>query len=805
MLTGNTIQCDLGTFGQNRIPLFKGVACALLSAVALTTSRGQVTNGPVAAIKDDTPPAGIVARPTEPNPKLPVLREIIQVRELSPQEASRGYPVAVEAMVTYHDDPSYLHFIQDNSAGIYLDLGTITNDAVLKCRQKIAVIGFSGPGDYAPIIHAQDVRVIGEGEYPAPKSSTSRMLMTGAEDSQWVSLKGVIRSKSTDTNQTVLSLSTMDMPVDLVVPQSAGPPSQDKLIDAAVEVHGVCATLFNEHRRLIGVKVCVPEWAQLEIKEAAPDNPFKLPLRPIDDLFQFQPSSSRLHRVHLKGCVVRRQQDGSFFLQQGQDGLFVRPRVAGRFVEVGTLVEVVGFPAISDRLPTLQEALVKAVGQERITPALPKPEKLLDDELHATLVTVQGRVLGRSDRPTEDLLTVQCGQHVVDALLDKTAESSLPHAVAGSIVELTGVYVALLDAQKRIQSFQLLLRTPADVVLLSSPSWWTAWHTVWVLAGLGTVLLSVLAWVALLRRQVRQRTRELRAEIEEKKRAEESLKTAQGDLLLASRLAGMAEVATSVLHNVGNVLNSVNVSANLIFDQIKHSKLGGIRRVAGLLQEHANHLGQFLSQDPKGKQLPAYLEQLGEHLAREQSCLLQEVESLRKNVGHIKTIVATQQSYARVAGVTESISVPELIEDALKVNEAGLARHEIRLVRDYGPELPVLSVDKNKVLQILVNLIRNAKHACEDSARQDKSVTVRATNGAGRLQIAIIDNGIGIPAENLTRIFNHGFTTRKNGHGFGLHSGALAAKELGGVLMGQSEGPGKGATFTLEIPVASNN
>jgi len=185
--------------------------------------------------------------------------------------------------------------------------------------------------------------------------------------------------------------------------------------------------------------------------------------------------------------------------------------------------------------------------------------------------------------------------------------------------------------------------------------------------------------------------------------------------------------------------------------------------------------------------------------------LLGELEALRKNAGHIKDIVATQQSYAKVVGVTETIEVTELVEDALRVNMEALARHDVRLVREFAPGLPAISVDKHKVLQILVNLIRNAKHACDDAARDDKRLTVRVANGEGKLKISVIDNGVGIARENLTRIFNHGFTTRKNGHGFGLHSGALAAKELGGALLAMSDGPGKGATFTLELPVSSNN
>jgi signal transduction histidine kinase len=162
-------------------------------------------------------------------------------------------------------------------------------------------------------------------------------------------------------------------------------------------------------------------------------------------------------------------------------------------------------------------------------------------------------------------------------------------------------------------------------------------------------------------------------------------------------------------------------------------------------------------------------------------------------------IVTMQQSYAKISGLTEVVNVADLVEDSLRMNEGALQRHKVRLVREYL-DVPPITVEKHKVLQILVNLIRNAKHACQDSDRVDPQLTVRVANGEGRIKISVADNGVGIPPENLTRIFNHGFTTRKNGHGFGLHSGALAAKEMGGSLAVQSDGPGKGATFTLELP-----
>lgn len=293
-------------------------------------------------------------------------------------------------------------------------------------------------------------------------------------------------------------------------------------------------------------------------------------------------------------------------------------------------------------------------------------------------------------------------------------------------------------------------------------------------------------------------------DITEQKQAEEELELLNKRLLESSRQAGMAEVATGVLHNVGNVLNSVNVSSTLICDQVRNSRAARLRDVVLLLNKNSTDLGNFITNDPKGKIIPNYLTSLSERLAAEQQDLLKELELLTKNVEHIKEIVAMQQNYAKVSGMIESLSVKNLVEDALQMNAAALARHGILVIRDFQ-EVPVISVDKHKILQILVNLIRNAKYAIDAAARREKrlSVTIRL-NERTMIEISITDNGIGIASENLTRIFSHGFTTKRDGHGFGLHSGALAAKEMGGSLSAFSEGSGKGATFILQLPLSTH-
>jgi signal transduction histidine kinase len=207
-----------------------------------------------------------------------------------------------------------------------------------------------------------------------------------------------------------------------------------------------------------------------------------------------------------------------------------------------------------------------------------------------------------------------------------------------------------------------------------------------------------------------------------------------------------------------------------------------------------------MTADPKGQQIPGYLRRLYDHLAQEQQASVEELESLRKNIEHIKDIVNMQQNYAKMSGLTEVVKVADLVEDSLRMNAGALQRHEVQVVREYE-EVPAINVEKHKVLQILVNLIRNAKYACDEGGAKEKRVEVRIVNGESGVKISVGDNGVGIPAENLMRIFNHGFTTRKTGHGFGLHSGALAAKEMGGTLAVHSAGPGQGAVFTLELPV----
>ncbi len=291
-------------------------------------------------------------------------------------------------------------------------------------------------------------------------------------------------------------------------------------------------------------------------------------------------------------------------------------------------------------------------------------------------------------------------------------------------------------------------------------------------------------------------------DISERTTAEVMLRDSQQRLLETSRLAGMAEVATGVLHNVGNVLNSVNVSAGLVVEKLRASKVSKLGRAATLLTERNGDLGDFLAHDPNGRKLPGYLAKLSQYLLEENAQILDEVALLARNIEHIKEVVAMQQSYAKVSGAFENLQADQLVEDAIAMNMGAFERHGVVVERRFSPSPPV-HVDRHRVLQILINLLRNAKYALEDVQRLDKRITVTiAPSNENTVRIVVADNGIGISQENLALIFSHGFTTRKDGHGFGLHSGALAAREMGGSLSAGSLGLRRGATFTLELPVA---
>lgn len=307
--------------------------------------------------------------------------------------------------------------------------------------------------------------------------------------------------------------------------------------------------------------------------------------------------------------------------------------------------------------------------------------------------------------------------------------------------------------------------------------------------------------------KVAERTAELSAsvaslerEVAEHARTQAERERLYRELVDASRQAGMAEVATGVLHNVGNVLNSLNVSAGLLVQRCERSRVGGVEKLSRMLAEGDGESGSLPAGDGRSRKVVDYVRALAATLQDERSAMLEELKRLTECVAHVKQVVATQQDYSRHCTLREPTVLAEVVEDALKINAMGMERHQVTVERQFG-EVPSVTTERHRVLQILVNLLSNAKYATSAVTARPRLVRLRIRERDDQALVEVIDNGVGIAADAMTRIFSHGFTTRPDGHGFGLHISALAARELGGSLQAASEGPGRGATFTLALPL----
>jgi signal transduction histidine kinase len=275
----------------------------------------------------------------------------------------------------------------------------------------------------------------------------------------------------------------------------------------------------------------------------------------------------------------------------------------------------------------------------------------------------------------------------------------------------------------------------------------------------------------------------------------------QSKLLESSRLAGMAQVATGVLHNVGNVLNSVNISANLLSERLSEGTLfKALKQTRALLRSHEEDLPKFLSEDSKGRLVGPFLIKLGDQTEHFQGQLKEELGKLQNNIEHIKEVVAMQQSYSKAGGVSESVKASELIEAAIQVHDCSLTRHGISLRRDFAGDT-YFTVERHHVIQALINFISNAIHAVKVSPSGLRQIVASIQSDAESITLSIKDSGVGISKENLSKIFQHGFTTRTDGHGFGLHTSANAIRHMGGELNAFSDGEGKGACFVIKLPL----
>jgi signal transduction histidine kinase len=712
----------------------------------------------------------------------PVLTNIAQIRSLSKEKADENLRARIVGVLTCVDPAWRVVFLQNGHDAIFVD----TAQGDLQAGQWVEVTGQTDGTGFAPQLVNCSTRILGTTNVPAAPKVDLQDVASGQLDSQWVEIEGVVRRVSKEDGRISLVLAGPNGKFTAIVQDFNARPAPNELIDSFVSLRGACGSTVNSRGQISGITLHVPSRKEITIIDPSPADPFSIAPTPIANVATFNSERLPGRRIKVIGVATLVAPDRTLFLQDSSGGMRLRGAQIGE-VHSGDVIEAIGFPAFSEFSPRLDEAVIRhtGVGGLPITKKTTAAQILESGKFDGSIVELQGKLI-QSVSASQPKLVLQDGPVLFTAhLVEPGFHQSMPSLSAGSQVGVTGVCAIQGGENNEPVTFHVLLASPASVVLIKAAPWWTLRHTIMLAGGLilGVVLTSL--WFRSLRRQVHLQT--------------EIIRLNHQKLVETSRKAGMAEVATSVLHNVGNVLNSINVSASMVDERVRKSRIADVRRLAKLFEEHADDRVAFLTTDPKGRTVPDYICLLARKLEDEQAAMLEETLSLRKNVEHVKEIIAMQQSYARVSDLFETVEVGDLLEDALRLNADSLAHHNIEVIRDFNV-LPPIRTNKHKVLQVLINLVRNAKYACDDSGKPDKQVTLRATNSEGGVKISIIDNGVGIPPENLSRIFNHGFTTRKDGHGFGLHSGALAAKELGGSLTASSAGWGLGAVFTLELP-----
>lgn len=842
------------------------------------------------------------------------------IHRLSREASSQNYPVRIKGVVTYSDAQWGLLFVQDASAGVFMILagGTYPTNSEL-----VEVAGHTEDGSFLPVVAAASWRHVGVAPMPEPRRISQPERFASEIDSQWSELIGVLRHIELNAEKNHVQLDVVDgewrVRVFLPAPDGQYPKALDNMVDAKISVVGVGGVDEGGSYNRISLKCFVPNPGLIHLLEGPSTAPFLLPYAPLSKIVGASVTNIPDHLVHVRGLVTYLKPPNQVVLQEENSALRVLVPDTAHF-GVGDAVEAVGFISHGAFTPFMEDAEIRPVmARLRAEPLSIAAGTVLWGNYDARLVTLKGILQNREATQTNHVLTLLQDGVLFGASLNSAASpGEWSRLKKGDRVSVTGICAVQGAGRGAPQSFQVLLRSANDAVHVPGGRVFTARQVLLVAAIAAAGWGMVLLWSVVLRRRVREQTRELarslsllNATIEStadgilvvdrngqvtsynstfarmwqlplevveskddqkllnfvvaqlkdgeeflnrvrgvyanpdaesfdtlelkdgvifervsqpqrlegasigrvwcfrdvtaRKRAEAQLAAAHHDLLETSRRVGMAEVATAVLHNVGNVLNSVNVSATLVNDRLRRSRANNLAQAADLIETRMNDLELFLSQDPKGQKLRGYLKDLSATLVRENEETRTEVESLRRNIEHIKTIVAMQQSYAQVSGTLEKIDPRELMENALQINGAAYERDQIQVLREYK-EVPPVLVDRHKVLQILVNLLSNARHALEQSAPRERWVNLAIFPiGSDRVCLRVGDNGAGIEGDNLSRIFSQGFTTRKDGHGFGLHSGANAAKEMNGALSVHSDGPAKGAIFTLELPITEDS
>ncbi len=471
--------------------------------------------------------------------RAPPLTKVAQVRRLSSTLAAKHLPVLVRGVVTTFSGYKDAFFLQDRTGGIAVNRG---EQGVVRAGDEVELTGVSDPGKFAASIDSQKVRVIGRGRRPPARLFTFADMVGGAEDSQWVAIRGIVESAAVVTiwNHSVLVLQVESgggsIEVRLI---RFDPGDAARLVDSLITAQGVCGTVYNDRRQFTGLRLFVPDARNIQVMESGPADPFAAPLSPVGGVLQFGPNSRAGHRVRITGTVTYQDPGRSLYVQSGNDGILLSTEQTTP-APPGTRIEAVGFPALGTYSPKLRGAVFRVLSlNQPVVPETIHADNFLKQgdafsyvPNDGELVHLVARLVSPLALPMEDAWLLNDGRADFGVYLMRRPGSPHPPSIEnGTTLSVTGIFVVMVDDDRQPRAFHLLLRSPGDLVVIERASWWTPQHLVIVLGLVLSAAMATTLWSMLLRRRVWQQTRMLR-ESEERFRSQAQHDTLTG---LASR------------------------------------------------------------------------------------------------------------------------------------------------------------------------------------------------------------------------------------------------------------------------------
>jgi signal transduction histidine kinase/CheY-like chemotaxis protein/uncharacterized protein YdeI (BOF family) len=694
-----------------------------------------------AAITEDVARAAVT-----PEAALVPLVTTLQVKTLPPDNVALQ-PVRLRGVVTFHsvESPRFL-FVQDRTGGVYVFLDDNVRDSLE--NKEVEILGYTAPGGFAPSVRAKSIRVLGEGQMPEPAQLDSARFSSGQLDSNWVVTRGVVRSLRPSGSRSLLMLAAPEGRVRLSIHGTSLPAG---LLDSEVEVHGVGSTQANEDRQLIGVNLYVPAASCLRVLRAAPASISPMQVRPIRSLLQYSPGGIPLTRVTVRGAVTFRGRSRTIFVEDETGALAVEPADRAD-VNVGDQVQVAGYVARGRAYETLEDAQVLPAGHSSGPHPLPiRIEDALGGMARLRLVRIEGWLVEQRMTPGEQVLILRTGRNVFDAYLPRAAGGpAMAELRPGSLLALTGVCLpeTTPDAP-RPDTVRIVLRTPSDVKVLQTASWWTLQRSLLVLGIMFALVLAAAMWLFQLRRQVRQQTAVIRTQLDEQAALKDAAEA-------ASR--AKSEFLANMSHEIRTPMN-------------------------GICGMTALALGTTLDQEQR-----EYLETVGDS-ARSLLCIIDDILDLaRIEAGKLRLETAPfeiRRAIRRVVATLDGIA----------------AQKGVGLNYTIAGEVPEhLLGDAGRLRQVLLNLGGNAVKFTDKGEVFIAVAVDRRDQSVVELRFTVRDSGMGIPQEKLEAIFapfeqvDHSTTRKSGGTGLGLTISRRLVELMGGTIRAESA-VNQGSTF----------